>query len=605
MKRILYISIALGAISLASCKKFLDTNSRSTFTKDEVFATVEDANNALNGVYALFNQDAYTSRVSNNFAGNTDVEVGPVGAAPDNTRRDIWSFEATPSNTDLLTVWNNAYAAINRANDVIEGVDASVIKSEAAMQQIKGEALVLRAYWYYLLVNHWGDVPFYNTSTKAGDNFYKPKTGRDTILTALINDLKGIEASMKWAEQLDFGVERINREFTLGMIARLSLMRGGYWLYPDMTMRRKDDYLTYIETANTYAKKLVQLKPRALPDFATVFENINKSVKAVNSDVLYEVAFQPTFGDVGWSIGVGVAAGTHPYGSTTIQMNLTPSYYHSFDTTDLRLPATCSIISYNDTLGQVPVAVTSITINKWNRLLVGGGLGSASAKGTGINWPVMRYSDVLLMLAESENELQGPNATAQDALRTVRRRAFAASQWADKVETYITSVSGSKQDFFNAIVNERAWEFGGEFLRKYDLERWNIYGKKIAETRTMLTQMGLDAFNGTGTYAHLADYLYYKRAGKNINFLNRYLRVSPPPPVVNVPATGDNPNGYLRHTWLRGLYNTTTTGPADYILRQWRGYTDNSGATPVRYILPIHNSIITASLGTLKNEYGY
>ncbi|HUR67061.1 MAG TPA: RagB/SusD family nutrient uptake outer membrane protein, partial [Chitinophagaceae bacterium] len=161
-------------------------------------------------------------------------------------------------------------------------------------------------------------------------------------------------------------------------------------------------------------------------------------------------------------------------------------------------------------------------------------------------------------------------------------------------------VSSSKDAFFTAIVNERAWEFGGEFLRKYDLERWNLYGKKIAETINTLTQMGADAVAGVGTYANLADYLYYKRnADGTITFLNRYYRVPVAPPL-------DPVTGYIRVTWLRGLYNTTTLGPADYILRQWRGYKDLTGNTPVRYILPIHSSVIANSLGTLNNNgYGF
>jgi starch-binding outer membrane protein, SusD/RagB family len=53
------------------------------------------------------------------------------------------------------------------------------------------------------------------------------------------------------------------------------------------------------------------------------------------------------------------------------------------------------------------------------------------------------------------------------------------------------------------------------------------------------------------------------------------------------------------------MYNTATSGPADYILRQWRGYTDDTGTEPLRYILPLHNSVVSSSLGTLENQYGY
>jgi hypothetical protein len=603
MKLTIYSLIALSALLLVSCKKYLTSDSPSKFPEEYVFSSESDAKKSVNMVYALFNQDAYTSRVSTNFSGNTDVEVGlSVAATTDGARRDLWSFEATNSNSDLSTVWNNAYNAINKANECEFGLTTISLAKDpnnTTYLNLLGEVKALRAYWYMLLMHHWGDVPFSIKPSRAGDDFYLPRAGRDSVLTFLINDLISIEPKMQWADQLDYGIERINREFVMGLIARLSLIRGGYWLYPDMTMKRKADYLDYYKIANDYSKKLVSQKPRALPDFATVFMNENKYIKPVNSDVLYEVAYAPGYGDVGWVVGVSVtnAQSYHSFGSTTIQFGLTPTYYYSFDTTDLRLTTTCTIVSYNDTLAQNTTNITGININKWNRMLVPAPLGPASAKGTSINWPVMRYADVLLMLAESENELNGgPTAAAQDALRKVRQRAFPASLWSSKVDTYIASVSGSKDAFFNALVNERAWELGGEMIRKFDLVRWNLYSKKIAETRNTINQMGQDAVGGVGTYANLADYQYAKRnPDKTLTFLNRYYKV-----------TGTVPAEYnIKITWTRNLWNTTTNGPSNYALWQWRGYTDATGSTPVRYVLPLHSSVIANSMGTLQQQYGY
>jgi len=609
MKRITILIVVIASISFFSCKKYLKSDSLSNFDQEYIFSNESEAKKAINGIYALFNQDAFTSRVSNIFTGNTDIECGGVGASPDNSRRDIWSFECTPSNPDLLTVWNNAYKAINWANECEEGLQkVSLVKDPGNQnyKQLLGETRALRAVWYYLLMNHWGDVPFKTTPSRAGDNFYLPKVSRDTILSYLINDLIEVEPSMYWAEQLDFGIERVNREFVIGMIARLSLMRGGYWLYPDLTMKRKADYLEYYKTANDYCKKLAELKPRVLIDYATVFMNENKYIKPVNSDVLYEVAFHPGFGDVAWCNGVRVDGGAHAYGAGSNYLSFPITFYHSFDTMDSRLPVSCYIYYYDKDLLQQPTGTGSIAPGKWNRMLVPTPLGSASAKGTGINWPLMRYADVLLMLAESENELNGPTPVAKEALRKVRQRAFASTLWADKVETYINTVSASKQSFFDAIVNERGWELSGECVRKYDLARWNLFGKKVAETKNILTAMGLDAVAGTGTYSQLPDYLYYKRMPDgSISFYNKYTKPAAPPPLLNSPNPGDNPNGYIRVSWLASMYNTTTLGPADYILRQWRGYPDNTGNASLRYILPLHTSVISSSKGTLQNEYGY
>lgn len=601
MKTKITIGLLMIATIVASCKKFLSPDSPSVYDSTYIFSSISDANKAVNGVYALFNTDAFTSRVSNNFTGNNDIEVGGVSAAPDNSRRDIWSFECTSANADLLTVWNNAYNAINKANECIAGIEASALykSNDASMLQLEGEALTLRAYWYYLLVNNWGDVPYKTTPSRDGDDFYLGKTDRNIILTNSINDLITIEPKMKWADQLDFGIERINREFVMGFIARMALERGGYALYPDMTMQRSDkDYLDYYKTANTYCRKLMSLKPHTLdPSFSNVFLNECKYIKPLNSDVLYEVAFGPVAGDVGWCNGMRVDGGTHQYGAGSAYLSLSPSYYHSFDTLDVRLPATCSIIYYSSTLQQTPLSPTSITPAKWNRMLVPVPLGTASSKGTGINWPLMRYSDVLLMLAESENEINsGPTADAKDALRKVRQRAFPTSAWATKVDAYINTVSASKQTFFDAIVDERGWEFGGECLRKYDLARWNYYGKKVAQARNTINQMGIDATTGTGTYSTLPDVLYYKlNADKTCTFYNRYTKV-----------IGGAPSGYSTLNWLKSLYSTSTGGPSTFALYSWRGYPDNSGTAPLRYILPIHGSIITDSRGSLKNDgYGF
>ncbi|MEO6521701.1 MAG: RagB/SusD family nutrient uptake outer membrane protein [Mucilaginibacter sp.] len=600
MKTRIIIGLVLISTIIASCKKFLDPAAPSVYDSTYIFSTVSDANRAVNGVYALFNTDAFTSRVSNNFTGNNDIEIGGVGSSADGSRRDIWSFEATSAQVDLLAVWNNAYNAINKANECIAGIEASALykANDPAMLHLEGECFTLRAYWYYLLVENWGDVPYKTTPSRDGDNFYLPKTDRNLILTNIINDLVTAEPKMKWADQLDYGIERINREFVMGLIARLSLTRGGYALYPDLTMKRNEaDYLSYYKKANDYCRKLMTLKPHTLdPSYSNVFLNECKYIKPLNSDVLYEVAFGPNAGDVAWCNGMRVDAGpANPYGTGSAYLGMSPSYYHSFDTLDVRLPATCSIYYYSATLQQTPLSATSITPAKWNRILVPVALGTASSKGTGINWPLMRYSDVLLMLAETENEINGsPTGDAKNALKMVRQRAFPAAIWSTKVDAYINTVSASKQTFFDAIVNERAWEFGAECLRKYDLIRWNYYGKKVAEARNIATQMGIDANAGTGTYSNLPDVLYYKLNGdKTVSFLSRYAKVQ-----------GGTPTGWTALNWLRSLQSSGA--PSTYITYSWRGYKDNSGLTPLNYMLPIASSIISDSRGTLKNDgYGF
>ena len=86
----------------------------------------------------------------------------------------------------------------------------------------------------------------------------------------------------------------------------------------------------------------------------------------------------------------------------------------------------------------------------------------SSGSNTGINSVRMRFADVLLMYAEAVNELYGPRDDAKEALKRVRRRAFDAAQWTDKVESYVESLT-NEADFFKLVMDdERKWEFGGE-----------------------------------------------------------------------------------------------------------------------------------------------
>jgi starch-binding outer membrane protein, SusD/RagB family len=646
MKKYIILIISVAMI-FSSCNDFLKVESPSTFDANYVFSNSGDAKKMVMGVYSLFAQDSYTSRMSNVWMQNTDVEVTAPGALPDGSRRDIWSLQGglLAGFGDIYTAWQHNYLAIDRANQCIEGIQNSPEKDSKDMKMLLGETYCLRAYRYFLLCNFWGDVPYFRTAAKEGMELDIPKADKNIIYSGMIQDLVNCEPDMYFADEFSDGVERMNREFALGMIARLSLFRAGYGVTANGTMKRADDYLDiqnndslavkysvdgraviartskeYYELAKYYCQKLISLKSRPLnPDFASIFKNECQWIKKVNDDVLYEVAFGSTNGggDVGWCIGVTVTGSSK--GTTTIQTGLTPTYYYTFDEKDLRRDATCAKISYTSDIDQSAVGITGLAIAKWNRLWLTSSPGSASSKGTGINWPLMRYSDVLLMLAEAENELNGPTNLAKEMLSTVRTRAFSGSDFTEKVQNYVNNL-GTKQSFFNAIVNERAWEFGGECMRKFDLVRWNNYGQKITETKTMMDNigkaaLGIDLTNPeVAKYQNYADKLYYQKKAGIITFLNTlYKPATVPAHIVDVADLGKagNEDAYATIGWCNSLYKkvtatdgTVTYETADFTARCWRGYTDPTGVAAVPYLLPISSQTVATSHYLNNNGYG-
>lgn len=604
-----YILLSILVLTTFSCNDFLEPEPLSSFDSDYVFSNYEDARRGVNAIYVHFSHDGFRSRLSNNMTGNTDIEHAS-GWTSSGARYQIWDLNAQENNGDLHYVWDIGYQAIRDANIAIEGILASkAFNSEdkvlsSRMAHLLGEAYTLRAYWYSMLTFYFGDVPFMTEAPKPGVKFNLPKTHRNEILSSVIQDLIDIEDKMMWTDQAPYGTEQVNREYTMGMIARLALQRGGWFLTPDMTMQRADDYLSYYDIANQYTEKLIALKDRMLPrDYRQVFLNQVKFVNQPNSDVLFEVPFAIGEGDVGWNIGVQVESG--PYGTGNNYMGIPVSYYYSFDPADVRRDVTCALFYYpnetpspEDLEPQALVDINDIGQGKWSRANLETPPGSNTDKGTGINWPMMRWADVLLMRAEAENELNGPTAVAQEMLTRVRQRAFPEAEWSTKVNQYVSNVSASKQTFFNAIVNERAWEFGGEMIRKYELIRWNLYHEKVQETVAELKALADAAAAGTTS---LPEYLYVKNSssGELIIYDTDSDAIPPDydPFAVDPPLTE-----WRRKDWLIDLVDERQPDNyAQWITKDWANYTE-----PVRYIFPIPAIGIDNSQGVLQNDgYGF
>ena len=150
MKKLLVYLLTVGFIfSVTSCKKFLESNSLTNNPKEFLFSSESEARKAVLSIYQGFSTDAFTSRLTNQFQMNTDVEVGNVSATPDGGRRDVWSFLAADNNADLQLMWNQAYSSINKANECEDGLMNISLKADPSNKQYKqllGEVRTLRAF---------------------------------------------------------------------------------------------------------------------------------------------------------------------------------------------------------------------------------------------------------------------------------------------------------------------------------------------------------------------------------------------------------------------------------------------------------------------------
>lgn len=482
-------------LTLAACDDYLDVDAPSKSTNEDIYSSETETAMALNEVYAkVLSDNTFGNMIYNNVLLNSDVEF----AANANEMAQISApkrFDCTSESGDAEKLWNALYSGVETANNFIYNLENSEMYStdNQNLTQMMGEAKVMRAMFYYELLCYWGDIPFTMLPTYATQEFILPVTGRDEVYSALIEDLKAIAPLMKTTAEISEGIERPSKEACWAMISRLALQAGGYSLRPAEgttygKMARPANYQEFYKTARTYADSVIQSGTHSLSkEYKQVFIDECNYIVNNTDDAIFELPFgQGSTGQWGYRQGPQAKSyegkTPHVWGETNGGVQLTPFYRFTFDEKDLRRDyITC--FWYYETEGQPAVHHNYTSYNgKWSKLWNTIGLGDITTGATGINFAYLRYSDVLLMFAEAENELNGPTDAAQEALKTVRKRAFKGEDYADKVEAYVATAAASKADFLDAVLDERAWEFAGENSRWKDLVRNNKYAEKLFYT---------------------------------------------------------------------------------------------------------------------------
>lgn len=629
MNKTIIISLLFSfALIFLGCDDYLDVEPASGFTSKDVFKTESEIQSAVAGVYTLMlSDDAYTSRLAFVFNMNTDVEMSGVSTSTVNVNgSDLACYEPKPYWTTLNSTWNSMYKIINLANDVIEGIEASEIYENDSKEKpsditaLCGEVKTLRAMVYLDLIRIWGDVVFRTKSSSGDEDFTVGVTDRDEILEFLIEDLILVEPLMKYASELDYGVERASKSFAQGLIGLMALTRGGYALRPDENnpasigyMERGENYETYYDIAITYLGKVINEQQHDLKlGYREFWVKQNNWETLVNDDILFSLPLlKNSTGEYAYYIGVPIAEGNHSYGSASGNLNLCGTYLYSFDKEDLRRDVTCAPYSYDENLNQeMRLDLARLPVGKWSKLYMEDPLGSTSGKGTGVNYPWMRFSDVLLMYAEAVNERFGPRDDARECLKRVRRRAFNQDAWSDKVDNYVDS-NATPELFFQAIMNERKWEFGGESKRKFDLARWNKFGEVIYNQYNELLNWGRVA---NGAYVPGLDEVpgsvYYKEISDPNNSGRTILDIKGIDEIIQA-----RPSGYTEHQFAVKWYAlnnlTASYEPRDDIKWSFRGFINYNNASsvspndPVRYLCPYPSKVITDHRGAIQNYYGF
>lgn len=221
MKKILY-SVALAACcmgTMTSCSDFLDASNKSNVTDKQTFATKEGFNSLVNDAYQHL-QNVYAAPLFTScFSAGTDMYAD----ARNKMNEPLNTYETlTPENTDIKNLYTYLYAGIRAANSVSYYAQTAQV-DDKTKSQLVGEARVLAAYEYYLLVNNFGSVPIMKDFlTTAGTGY--PKSSAEDVYAYIISELEDvIGKNVLQASTATKGGGRISQETAKAILAKTYL----------------------------------------------------------------------------------------------------------------------------------------------------------------------------------------------------------------------------------------------------------------------------------------------------------------------------------------------------------------------------------------------
>lgn len=492
--------IAFAASMTTSCSDIL--NKEPDFiSPGYYYNTQEEMQSALNGVYNRLidpNGRMYSKGLFSYFAISDEAFYKNISI----NNLKVMQFDA--SNLDIGRLWEILYEGINRANYLLEGIGSRELTTQD-MKAIKGEALFLRGYYYFLLTSYFGEVPLKLTATTSPNEKPQPKAPLSDIY-------EQIERDMKAAEELvldinDLGTnERISKTGVQAILARVYMKMAGEPL---------NDTDRYGDALN-YCNKVIASGCHELnTDYAQIFINHSQDI-IEPKECIWEVGmYGNKIGnvDLAGSVGVenGILCRDQKIGYSGGAMQIQAKLYNSFEAGDLRRDwcvapyyfATDNTTGITSKRNYTASQIFNRNPGKWRREYE---TGEKAQSYNSTNFPVIRYSDVLLMKAEAINAVKhGPDSEAYEAVNMVRRRAYGVDIMHTAACDLVTGMDYT--EFLEAVQNERYREFCFEGIRKLDLIRWGIYVQTMNE-------LGREV-NATG-----GSYAYAGNAGANTTARN-------------------------------------------------------------------------------------
>lgn len=492
MKKRTATTLALAAaLMLAACNDdaFLTEVPTDFVAPENFYRNAGDAIAAVNAVYATFitgTGDTYYGRNLPMVADfPTEMLTTRLSATNERTAFDNYSW--TPGHAYLQGIWTGAYQAINRANAVIDRVPA-IPMDTALRSRIVGEAKFLRALHYFNLVRLFRGVPLRVRETTTLDELEMPRASESDVYALIVQDLTDAIASLP--PKSGYGAEergRATRGAARALLGKVYLQRGATGVGTTSDFALAEAALRQVVTSGEYSLAASHL---------VLFDVYGGTANENNSETIFAIQNVRAPG-LGGRIGNHMApTNTAPWlgastnGSMAAEYSVfrnspavatanppVPALRAVYDSATDRRVSQSWLLSWsrngvaqnwlwNGSNSQNLTAYASHTpfLRKYlDPLMTGGGTEEP-------DYIILRYADVLLMLAEAINEQRGATPAAVDTLNVVRQRSGLA-----RITATLTQAA-----FKDSIFVERRRELVGEAHGHFDSQRhWEWATQRI------------------------------------------------------------------------------------------------------------------------------
>ena len=404
-------------LSISSCENFLDTTPLDKLAPVNYFENESQINYALTSVYDVLGRGSmYAYTFQTRFA--TEADEGFYYSTSRVNGPQF--YDLSSSDSEVLATWTTLYEGIARANLVLENIKKPQM-DETRRNEIEGEALFLRAYYYFVLVTNWGDVPLILNRITSVENNSIPRTPANDVYEQITQDMIKAESLVANASKVGFG-GRVTKSAVRGILARVYLYWAGY------PLKKTEKYAD----ARDWAKKVMddaESGHRLNPSYDNVFIKYARDEYDIKESI-FEVEFATTgiyeHGQVGsW---IGIRSSSPEVGTAYGFIGTTEKLYKQYEQGDLRRDRAISPFYYS---GSTATHVL-FPANQYSRRYPGKWRREEEvatpklSQNTPINYPLLRFSDVLLMFAEADYFVnnQTPTTEAYEAINKVRRRGY-------------------------------------------------------------------------------------------------------------------------------------------------------------------------------------